>query len=148
MAYKTITIYGADTEDVIAGQEFPDKTDVEALSGVVSQNFDTVTVNGGFVAESENFEYLDGQTLQVDSIRNTFTPEGKYIRNDETTDLDTLFNPELFSKRYKWVYVGDYQPRPSGLTTLKCMAVNVNFDLVNGTDYKGINFDLTSRYEY
>ena len=146
MAYKTIKIYGAETETGVSGEQFPTIIDVEAIPGVISQEYEVQTVEGGIDDEGTEFEFLDGSALKVSRFRYTFAPEGLFKRISTTTDIDTLFGLSVLESIYNWVYVDDYQPRPSAMTSTKVMACNIDFDIVTTGNAKAINFEISSRY--
>jgi len=150
--WSAITLYGCDTNNDgttdVSGQAYPAKTDVAALSGVVTQSYNVLNLGEGIDIESNDYEYLGGYTETKNTIKIKFDPESINMRRPVSgagTTIESFYGVSALNKNYHWIEIsGDYQLRPAGMTTGKLMAVNLTgADIENsGKNHMKISMNL------
>ncbi len=146
MASHTVTIYGSN-EDITA-TEYPDTTTVEALSDMVSYEFQAPWTRGYLEFIDDVEDYLNGNIQGMSHIRLTWKIETEHQDYPASpVTFEEYYLTELLQKKYKWLHIPDYNLRPASLTTSKCVAVQFygNIEIDENPGQKKLIFNIKKR---
>ena len=116
MAWKTgCILYGC---DITTAGAMPDKTTVEALTGVVSETLLILGTYSGINYQDDILVYLDDSTMSAKKIHKVFQLKLKpkaFPAN--ATTMESFYLENILNKSYHWFYFDDFPLRPNDPAT-------------------------------
>ena len=123
----TIKIYGANT-DVATNPIVASITDVQALTGVVSAEFNVDWVEPKPINEGGTVDYLNSYQFAINAFRLGYNIVSEYVDFPSSTTALTTYQPfyNVIPKRFHWVDLGDYKLTTyTGQGSTNCLRVNI-----------------------
>ena len=151
MVYKTITIYGSNTDILDEGRSVktPSLSQVQALADVETFEFGVVAIDAEPSIESTTVKKWDFSSFIRNRIFWSAKPTG-IERNyeDENLSFEDFYGTEAVAKEFLWVHIPDYVLMPKAMTNDKVLAICISGASIahthdNGT--KTITFNMIER---
>jgi hypothetical protein len=144
----TITIYGCDTNNDgvtdVSNTKTPTKTDVEALSGVVSTTYECGQIHAGMTYDTEDVEYFGNLILNQKTLIINASPQSTYFDYPSSNiTLENYYGSNVLSKKYTWVYFNDYPIQlhtSTQVLAIRITAIEIEHD--NALAKKRIKFEM------
>ena len=146
MSIATITLYGANT-DVASNPIVATTTDVEALSGVDSVEFEVDWIDPQPTNEGSITSYLNSYQFALNSFRIKYNLLTEW-QDFPSTDTDFVtYQPfiTVINNKFHWVDFGDYKLNMySGQDGTNCLRVNIeDYSLISEGGKKYWNITLS-----